>query len=144
MRGLIVVLIAGVLATGGCAGVGSGSNDGSGPAGPVDPGSGPQAGLVELRVAVAESLAKDFPAVEQGFEAQNPSIEVLVAPGEDESAEVVVTDEPVAVPGGEVETIGPLRVVLVDGAGAEAAAFVEFLRDGEGRRILIDSGVLRP
>ncbi|GAA0464912.1 hypothetical protein Aca07nite_79380 [Actinoplanes capillaceus] len=139
----MVVLVAGLLATGGCAGAGSGSQDGSGPAGPVDPGSGPQAGLVELRVAVATSLAEDFPAVEQGFEARNPSIEVLVV-GEDESAEVVVTDEPVAVAAGEVETIGQLRVVLVDGAGAEAAAFVEFLRDGEGRRILIDSGVLRP
>ncbi|MBO3742803.1 hypothetical protein [Actinoplanes flavus] len=131
MRGLIVVLIAAALATTGCAGTGSRPAD----------GPEPQAGPVELRIAVAEPLTGDFAPVEEGFEIQHPGIEVLVG----EPAELIVTDEPPArAVTGEVERIGPLWVVLVAGAGAEAASFVEFLRDGEGRRILIDRGVLRP
>ncbi|MEV0901026.1 hypothetical protein [Actinoplanes sp. NPDC049802] len=145
MRGLIVVLAAGVLAAGGCAGAGSESRDSEpGAPGAGAPGGEPQAGLVELRVAVAESLAEDFAPVEQGFEMRHPSIEVLVAAGDGEPADVVVTDDPVPAATGTVEKIGPLRVVVVPGAGAEAAAFAEFLRDGDGRRILLDSGLLRP
>ncbi|MEU8664757.1 molybdate ABC transporter substrate-binding protein [Actinoplanes philippinensis] len=173
MRGVIVMLLAGVLAAGGCAGAGDPGNvvaptgaagqrdstpagDGSGPGDGTDGGSGPRAGLVELRVAVDESLAQAFVQVEQGFEAQHPNIEVVLAYGEGlsladriaggEPADVFVTDDPFAARGARLnaEPVEVGRVSLVPVRPGPGDEFVTFVRDGDGRRILIDSGLLRP
>ncbi|WP_433791447.1 molybdate ABC transporter substrate-binding protein [Actinoplanes sp. CA-252034] len=180
---MIAVLLAGVLAAGGCAGTEStgnpagpsgaagrhddtGAGDGSGPGGSTGTGNGsggstgagqgPQAGLIELRVAVDESLAQAFVQVEQGFEAHHPNIEVVVSYGEGsnladrvaggEPADVFVTDDPFAARGlrlaADPVEVGRVSLVLVKpGAGEE---LVTFVRDGDGRRILIETGLLRP
>jgi ABC-type molybdate transport system substrate-binding protein len=134
--------------------------DGTGP-GAVEPGGG----LVELRVLVDDSLNATFATIEQGFEQQHPNIEVVVtyAEGGDlarriaggEPADVFATDDlfavrtvtdaataarPVEFAGGRL-TVTVLPQVA---APAAAASFVDFLRDGEGKRILIEAGLLRP
>ncbi|GIE77799.1 hypothetical protein Aph02nite_37490 [Actinoplanes philippinensis] len=205
MRGVIVMLLAGVLAAGGCAGTGDPENvvaptgaaghrdstragDASGPGAGTDgvpnagtdgvpgagtdgvpnagtdggpgagtgDGSGARAGLVELRVAVDESLAQAFVQVEQGFEAQHPNIEVVLAYGEGlsladriaggEPADVFVTDDPFAARGARLnaEPVEVGRVSLVPVKPGPGDEFVTFVRDGDGRRILVDSGLLRP
>ncbi|BEL12190.1 hypothetical protein Q0Z83_103810 [Actinoplanes sichuanensis] len=173
MRGFIAVLLAGVLAVGGCAGVpdkgeenligptapSSGAGDGSGRGTGDGSGTGdvgPQAELVELKVAVDESLAEAFAQVEHGFEMNHPNIEVVLSYGEGstladriaggEPADVFVTDDPFAARdvtlNAEPVAVGRVSLVLVKpGAGDK---FVNFVRDGDGRRILIDSGLLRP
>jgi ABC-type molybdate transport system substrate-binding protein len=175
MRGLVAVLLAGVLAAGGCAGASPGANDAgpgdvTGPAAPSGAvprqgdgtgngtagGNEAQAGLVELKVAVDESLADTFVEVERGFEAQNPNVEVVLSYGEGsiladriaggEPADVFATDDPFAAQGvslnAEPVAVGRVSLVLVKpGKGAE---FVAFVREGGGRRILIDSGLARP
>jgi ABC-type molybdate transport system substrate-binding protein len=160
MRGLIAVLMAGALAAGGCAGVNDRPENVAGPAAPSGAGqpdgSGTQAGLIKITVAVDESLAEAFVQVEQGFEAHHPNIEVVLSYGEGlsladriaggEPADVFVTDDPFAAQGvnlnAEPVEVGRVSLVLVKpGTGA---SFVDFVRDGDGRRILIDSGLLRP
>jgi ABC-type molybdate transport system substrate-binding protein len=159
MRGLVAVLMAGVLAAGGCAGVNDGLENGTGPAAPPGAGqpdrTGAQAGPIEIRVAVDDPLAEAFVQVEQGFEAHHPNIEVVLSYGQGgssadrvaggEPADVVVTDDPFAARGvgrnAEPVEVGRVSLVLVTpGAGA---SFVDFVRAGDGRRILIDSGLLR-
>jgi ABC-type molybdate transport system substrate-binding protein len=133
------------------------------------PGSGPggePAGLITLRVLADESLREVLDTVEQGFEAHHPNIEVVLAYAEGgnlarriaggESADVFATDDLFAmrtvtdaVQGADpAEEFGGGRLtVIVLPAAAEpkaAAAFVDFLREGAGQRILIDSGVERP
>jgi ABC-type molybdate transport system substrate-binding protein len=134
-----------------------------------DPGSGPggePAGLVTLQVLADESLREVLGTVEQGFEAHHPNIEVVVTYAEGgnlarriaggESADVFATDDLFAmrtvtdaVRGADpAEEFGGGRLtVIVLPKAAEpkaAAAFVDFLREGAGPRILIDSGVERP
>jgi ABC-type molybdate transport system substrate-binding protein len=134
-----------------------------------DPGSGPggePAGLITLRVLADESLRDVLDTVEQGFEAHHPNIEVVLTYAEGgnlarriaggESADVFATDDLFAmrtvtdaVQGADpAEEFGGGRLtVIVLPAAAEpkaAAAFVDFLREGAGQRILIDSGVERP
>lgn len=160
MRKLIGVLTAAVLATGGCSTgreqAGDGRNDDGGP-GTTAGAGGPEPAveLVELRVLADESLTGAFTQIEQGFEMLNPSIEVVLTYGNGgnlvESAadsgkpDLVATDEPGAlrqVPG-TPEEIGRLRVVTLDGAEGAAATFTTFLKEGDGKRILIDSGLMR-
>jgi ABC-type molybdate transport system substrate-binding protein len=134
-----------------------------------DPGSGPggePAGLITLRVLADESLRDVLDTIEQGFEAHHPDIEVVLTYAEGgnlarriaggESADVFATDDLFAmrtvtdaVQGADpAEEFGGGRLtVIVLPAAAEpkaAAAFVDFLREGAGQRILIDSGVERP
>ena len=134
---------------------------GAGPGGSEPGGSG----LVELRVLADESLAKAFGTVEQGFEQQHPNVEVVVTYAEGgnlakriaggEPADVFATDdlfamrtvtdaakaaeEPVQFGGGRLTVI-----VLPQAAVPAAASFVDFLREGDGQRILIETGLLRP
>ncbi|WP_430783544.1 hypothetical protein [Actinoplanes sp. G11-F43] len=160
MRRLITLLAMTALAAGGCAGTASpdgapdGRNENGAPAasGPA----GPQAGLTVLRVLADESLEQIFPEIEQGFEVLNPNIEVLpaYAKGPDltrtaasgEKPALLVTDDPIAplAAGRTSEKIGRLIVVTLDEADGAAATFTDFLREGDGKRILIDSGLLRP
>ncbi|MEU4624059.1 substrate-binding domain-containing protein [Actinoplanes sp. NPDC023801] len=143
---------------------GPGTEPGTG-TGPVA-GNDPGAGLVELRVLADESLTEVLGTVEQGFEAHHPNIEVVLTYAEGgnlarritggESADVFATDDLFAmrtvtdaVQGADpAEEFGGGRLtVIVLPAAAEpkaAAAFVDFLREGAGQRILIDSGVERP
>jgi ABC-type molybdate transport system substrate-binding protein len=173
MRGLVAVLMAGVLAAGGCAGVndkeqenvagpaassGFGSRDGTGAGDGAGSGTGngEQTGLVELKVAVDESLAEAFVKVEQGFEAHHPNIEVVLSYGDGlsladriaggEPADVFVTDDPFAAQGAglNAEPVEVGRVSLVLVKPGPGSSFVDFVRDGDGRRILIESGLLRP
>ncbi|MEU4157466.1 substrate-binding domain-containing protein [Actinoplanes sp. NPDC026670] len=177
MRGIIAVLLAGVLVAGGCAGVndtgeenaagpaapsnaglreGSGAGDGSGRGPGTGDGGGPQSVLIELKVAVDESLAEAFAQVEHGFEVNHPNVEVVLSYGEGsnladriaggEPADVFVTDDPFAARAvtlnAEPVEVGRVSLVLVKpGAGA---GFIDFVRAGDGRRILTDSGLLRP
>ncbi|GIE32873.1 hypothetical protein Ait01nite_059180 [Actinoplanes italicus] len=143
----------------------AGSGDGGTSAAP---GGGVEVapGLVTLRVLADESLREVLGTVEQGFEAHHPNIEVALTYAEGgnlarriaggESGDVFATDDLFAmrtvtdaVRGTDpAEEFGGGRLtVIVLPAAAEpeaAAAFVDFLREGAGQRILIDSGVERP
>ncbi|MFC4064536.1 molybdate ABC transporter substrate-binding protein [Actinoplanes subglobosus] len=103
-----------------------------------------------------ESLAEAFVEVERGFEAQYPNVEVVLSYGEGldladriaggAAADVFASDDPSAVQrvglNAEPVAVGRVSLVLVKpGKGADLVAFV---RDGAGRRILIDSGLARP
>ncbi|MEV4283381.1 molybdate ABC transporter substrate-binding protein [Actinoplanes xinjiangensis] len=166
MRGLVAVLMAGVLAVGGCADAAPGANDtqpgeATAPAARSGTGAGPEsvgppAGLTELKVAVDDSLAEAFVEVERAFEAHHPNIEVVLEYGDGlsladriaggEPADVLVTDDPFAAQGvrlnAEPVEVGRVNLVLVQpGTGV---SFIDFVREGDGRRILIESGLLRP
>lgn len=174
MRRLTAVLAAAVLATGGCAGTGGNGRQNdvvpgtSGDPGRIGPGTGgpDTGGPVELRVLADESLSQAFGVVEQHFEEQHPNVEVVVAyaPGVDlarriaggEPGDVFATDDLSAMrtvtdagaPAREAAEFGGGRLtvtVLRQAADpALAASLVDFLREGDGQRILIDSGLLRP
>lgn len=159
MRRLIALLATTALAAGGCAGTtaGDGRNEGGAPeaGAPVDPGSG----LIELRVLADDSLEQVFPRIEQGFEAGHPNIELVLTytsgadltrttaeGGRNADLDLLATDDPIAPvrAGGTSEKIGRLIVVTLGEADGAAAAFTAFLREGDGKRILIDEGLLRP
>jgi ABC-type molybdate transport system substrate-binding protein len=153
IRRLPAALLIAVMALGGCAqppaghpaessadGTTSGNADGGNTAGP-DPGAAPRA-LTEIRVFVPDSLAEAFDLIRQDFQAQNPSVELVHTYGKKESLTRRIA-------GGE-----PADVLVTDGGGRleiealtgepEVATFVAYLREGQARRILTDTGVLRP
>lgn len=161
MRRLMTVVTVGVLAVGGCAGTDRSTGDRRNAApgseasvGPAVPD--PAGGLVRLRVFADESLRETLTRVEATFEMQNPNIEVVTAYGEGgemarriadgEKADLLIAGEPseARAGSGQPERIGRLSVLDLDGAGGPADSFATFLREGEGKRILIDSGLLRP
>jgi ABC-type molybdate transport system substrate-binding protein len=171
MRGLVAVLMAGVLALGGCAGAAPGANDtqpgevaapaarsgtGAGPESGGPESGEPPAGLIELKVAVHDSLAEAFVEVERAFEAHHPNIEVVLSYGDGlsladriaggEPADVLVTDDPFAARGVRLnaEPVEVARVNLVLVQPGTGVSFIDFVREGDGRRILIESGLLRP
>ncbi|MFC7527439.1 molybdate ABC transporter substrate-binding protein [Actinoplanes sp. GCM10030250] len=138
------------------------SNDGTGGTGTGASQEGPgSTGVQQIRVLADESLRKAFDQVETSFEQRNPQAEVVLTYGEGidlarqitdgQPAEVFVTEDPSAMAtvtgfgkaAGEAETFagGLLRIVAVSDAGA---SFVTFVREGDGLRVLTDTGVLRP
>lgn len=149
------------------AGPGADGPGGSEPGGSGPGGDGPGGnGLVELRVLADESLTGAFGAVEQGFEQRHPNVEVVLTYAEGgnlarriaggESADVFATDDLFAMrtvtdattPAEEPVEFGGGRLtvtVLAQAADPTAAAsFVDFLWQGDGKRILIEAGLLRP
>jgi ABC-type molybdate transport system substrate-binding protein len=126
-----------------------------------DDGGGAPAGVQQVRVLADESLRTALDTIGTRFEEQNPQAEVVLAYGEamelarriagGEPAEVFVTEDPAAmatVTGfdktvGEPETFtgGLLRIVAVSDTGAP---FVTFVTEGDGFRVLSETGVLRP
>ncbi|MDI6101303.1 extracellular solute-binding protein [Actinoplanes sp. NEAU-A12] len=175
MRGLAAMVVAAVLAVGGCAGTGKSDNGGEGDGAPPargEPGgAGPGgadpagSGLVELRILADESLTEAFGAVEQGFEQHHPNVEVVVTYADGgnlarriaggEPADVFATDDLFAMrtvtdaaKAARPEEWGGGRLTVTvlahPAAPAAAASFVDFLREGDGRRILIETGLLRP
>jgi molybdate transport system substrate-binding protein len=139
------VVLATTLALAGCAGGGP-------PA-----GAGATGGLTRVRVLADDSLRSAFDQVETLFEAQNPSVEVVLAYGEGidlarqiaggEPAEVFATDDPSA-----MATVGFADKAEVFGGGRLAVAalepagepFVAFVKEGAAQRVLTDTGILRP
>ncbi|KHD78356.1 hypothetical protein MB27_05875 [Actinoplanes utahensis] len=111
---------------------------------------------VRVRVFADESLRAALTEVEKGYEAFNPNVEVVLTYGrggetarriaDGEKADLLISDEPsgTAAVSGKPERIGRLSVLDLDPAGGPADEFATFLREGEGKRILIDSGLLRP
>ncbi|MEV6303940.1 substrate-binding domain-containing protein [Actinoplanes sp. NPDC051861] len=154
MRKAAVALTA-ALALAGCA------QSGDGPGGTTAPTSPPAAGLQQVRVLADESLKKSFDQVETSFEVQNPSTEIVLTYGEGidlarqitggQAAEVFVTEDPSAMATvtssgfsfGQAESIGSglLSIIAVTEPGEP---FVTFVLEGDGKRVLTDTGLLRP
>jgi ABC-type molybdate transport system substrate-binding protein len=144
-------VLAVALTLAGCAG----GHDGPGSDPPA--GADPTGGLTRVRVLADESLRPAFDQVETMFEAQHPSIEVVLAYGAGidlarqiaggETAEVFATDDVSA-----MATAGLTEKAEVFGGGRLSVAplapagepFVAFVKEGAAQRILTDTGILRP